>query len=358
MKGIKRKRQRWESGVLVVLTVVVWALVAKIYKDYRLIRVMAGGGTECGDGCICNNWQESLDKCLGPSVCESHEGGEGLWSDGSNYYSPIYSSCDGKPTGWGNYGHDYVYCPGPCGGGGGGGGTCGSFSQPSCGSGTCPNGKTCVGVGNQGLCRCGGGMPAWAGYHDAYFDVQESATCRVVGWITDLNWPDRDVLIYIYLDGVHIDSIPMKLRWASLYRDGLASYCTGGTCAFDVDLNGLISYGVDHNIWIRVGVSHVLSDSGGRSLSDMKINCAEPPPVNSVPTGTLTCPSSPIYLGQSASFTLHGSDVDRNLSYAQLWVSPNSPSNPGGDWTAINANIACTGGSCSPPTQIWTPIDT
>ena len=201
-------------------------------------------------------------------------------------------------------------------------------------------------------------MPAWAGYHDAYFDVQESATCRVVGWITDLNWPDRDVLIYIYLDGVHIDSIPMKLRWASLYRDGLASYCTGGTCAFDVDLNGLISYGVDHNIWIRVGVSHVLSDSGGRSLSDMKINCAEPPPANSAPTGTLTCPSSPIYLGQSASFTLHGSDVDRNLSYAQLWVSPNSPSNPGGDWTAINANIACTGGSCSPPTQSWTPIDT
>jgi len=197
----------------------------------------------------------------------------------------------------------------------------------------------------------GGYRPAWAGYHDAYFGVQESAACRAVGWVTDLNRPDRDVPIHIYSDGAEIYT-----GSASLYRDGLASYCIGGTCAFDVDLNGLISYGVDHNILIQVGVAHVLPDSGSppRGFLDRKINCVEPPPANTAPTGTLTCPGSPMFLGQIASFTLHGSDVDGNLSYAGLYYSPiNNQS-----WNTINANIACTGGSCSPPTQIWTPIDT
>ena len=197
----------------------------------------------------------------------------------------------------------------------------------------------------------GGYRPAWAGYHDAYFGVQESAACRAVGWVTDLNRPDRDVPIHIYSDGAEIYT-----GSASLYRDGLASYCIGGTCAFDVDLNGLISYGVDHNILIQVGVAHVLPDSGSppRGFLDRKINCVEPPPANTAPTGTLTCPGSPMFLGQIASFTLHGSDVDGNLSYAGLYYSPiNNQS-----WNTINANIACTGGSCSPPTQSWTPIDT
>ena len=85
--------------------------------------------------------------------------------------------------------------------------------------------------------------------------------------------------------------------------------------------------------------------------SPITITCA----ANSAPTGTLTCPSSPMYLGNSASFTLNGSDDDGNLSWAELWRSPASPVDPEGDWTAINNNIACTGGSCNPAAVSWTP---
>ena len=43
------------------------------------------------------------------------------------------------------------------------GGACESLSQPSCGGGTCPNGKTCVGVGSQGLCGCSNSPSGGAG---------------------------------------------------------------------------------------------------------------------------------------------------------------------------------------------------
>ena len=196
----------------------------------------------------------------------------------------------------------------------------------------------------------GGYVPTWVGYHDGQFGGQTSTTCTANGWITDINKPSRDINIHIYSDGAEIYS-----GYASDFRNDLTSYCTDGTCAFNVDLSGLISLGVEHNILIKVGVAHVLPDSGSppRGLLDRKINCVETPPANTAPTGTLTCPGSPMCLGNSASFSLHGSDVEGNLSRAELWRSPASPVNPGGDWTAINASIPCTGASCNPLEVSW-----
>ena len=251
------------------------------------------------------------------NMCESFTCGSpsGICSSGYQSYSCGYYPILGE---WGCY-WQYYSCDTACGGGG------------------------------------GGYVPNWAGYHDAYFDAQESATCRAAGWVTDLNRPDQDVLIHIYSDGAEIDSIDRDLRWASIYRSDLTGMCTGGTCAFDVDLNGHISYGVDHNILIQVGVNYWLPHSGipPRGLGNRKINCAAPPPANTAPTGTLSCPSSPTYLGQSASFTLHGNDSDGNLSYAGLYYSLTGNQS----WNTINANITCTGGSCA-PTQSWTPSAT
>lgn len=75
---------------------------------------------------------------------------------------------------------------------------------------------------------------------------------------------------------------------------------------------------------------------------------------NNPPTGTLTCPSSPVNTGQTVNFTLNGRDTDNDLQKARLYYSPNPPTNPSGDWTQIGGDIPCSGGSCTPSTS-WTP---
>jgi hypothetical protein len=179
-------------------------------------------------------------------------------------------------------------------------------------------------------CAGGGGggpghTPIWNGSHDVYFGVQPAATCRASGWIIDNYWgvpSDHDVTIHIKSDGNEIYS-----GVASGYRGDLTSYCTNGTCAFDVDLNGLISYGVPHNITITAAnttymlpaMDYTVAPPVARNMWQRVITCTEPA-TNSPPQGTLTCPASPIYLGQSASFTLNGSDSDGNLSRADFAV--------------------------------------
>ena len=151
-------------------------------------------------------------------------------------------------------------------------------------------------------------MPIWNGWHDGYFGEQASATCRAAGWVTDnyYGYPsNHDVVIRIY-DWPNLES-PIYTGLANEYRDGLGSYCTNGTCAFDVDLNGRISPGVEHNILIFAGnfmlpaMDYTVSPPVERNWTQRTITCAPPPPPNSPPQGTLTCPGSPMYLGNSAS---------------------------------------------------------
>jgi len=87
---------------------------------------------------------------------------------------------------------------------------------------------------------------------------------------------------------------------------------------------------------------------------------ATPTPIpNSPPTGTLSCPSQ-IFLGQSGTFTLNGSDVDSNLVNAGLYYSFTSGQhwyrNDNNDCNTqdCSPNISCVGAGCtSSPT--WTP---
>jgi len=333
-------RRKIELIILVCVLGVMWVNVAMLGRDLKVRMVYGGGGTECGTGCICSNTIDR-DYCDGYAHCDTINNGEGSWD---YVYIDNLGTCDPK---MGNYSFEQ-YCDWTCGGSGGSGsGTCGSFSQPSCGGGTCPNGKTCVGVGNQGLCGCSNTPSGGAGYVDYTCDPP-----TINGWAC---WEDHSSELWI--NAINTPGSPDYYRHqqTDISRDDVNIVCgnISGNHGFSLDFPPEWVDGVTRSVMIGAALNSDTPFGTELPGSPVAITCI-PPPVNSAPTGTLTCPGSPMFLGQIASFTLNGSDEDGNLSKAGLYYSLTGNQS----WNTINANIACTGGSCSPPTQIWTPIDT
>ena len=235
----------------------------------------------------------------------------------------VYAACDPaecggshgtcEENGWGSEYYCFDKCcvipPSPTpGGDGGGGGTCDKQTPGSCSSGTCDGGKSCVSTGNPPkACTCSNGSPAWAGYHDSQFGDQTVASCTANGWATDSNNSSTDYIIHIFVDGIdganEIRPAGGGWFWASDYRSGLEGVCTGGTCAFNVDLSGYISLDVEHNILIRIG-RHWWLPAYDYSVNpptlipvwNRKITCAAPTPTPTntptptpIPAPVLTC---------------------------------------------------------------------
>jgi len=149
-------RRKIELIILVCVLGVMWVNVAMLGRDLKVRMVYGGGGTECGTGCICSNTLSTPLTCRGYAHCDTVNDGDGSWD---YVYIDNLGTCDPE---MGNYSFEQ-YCDWPCGGVEEDGGTCESLSQPSCGGGTCPNGKTCVGVGSQGLCGCSNSPSGGAG---------------------------------------------------------------------------------------------------------------------------------------------------------------------------------------------------
>ena len=125
------------------------------------------------------------------------------------------------------------------------------------------------------------------GYHDSEFGSQTNASCYAHGWAADPNDKNQDVDIEIYSDWARIYS-----GKASEYRSDLTGECTGGTCAFNVNLWDFISHGVKH--WIAVKVQDLNTDnwkwlpaSNPVYKYNRRINCSITP----TPTPTPPCPS-------------------------------------------------------------------
>ena len=216
----------------------------------------------------------------------------------------VYAACDPaecggshgtcEENGWGSEYYCFDKCcvipPSPTpGGDGGGGGTCDKQTPGSCSSGTCDGGKSCVSTGNPPkACTCSNGPPAWAGYHDSQFGDQTVASCTANGWATDSNNSSTDYIIHIFVDGIdganEIRPAGGGWFWASDYRSGLEGVCTGGTCAFNVDLSGYISLDVEHNILIRIGrhwlpaYDYSVNPPTLIPVWNRKITCAAPTP--------------------------------------------------------------------------------
>jgi hypothetical protein len=294
----------------------------------------------CTGSIQCLSWDDYADTC-GPA-----NGATAACEDAGNY-------CDWAEGG----GVDCAYCaphgadcyqpPGasPPPGGGGSGGVCGDLSQPSCGTGTCTGGKVCVG---QGASACGCVNPpsgSVVGNVEGY-----SCTNRTIGGWTAYSSSSANIWAQALLTDPYWLGGPIQ---TTIFRQGVNDfYGIDGEHGFAISFPASWIDGVTRSVHVYGSVS---ADSPVTQLpgSPVSITCAAP--ANTAPTGTLTCPGSPMDLGNSASFSLHGSDAEGNLSRAELWRSPASPVNPGGDWTAINSNITCTGASCNPPAVSWEP---
>ena len=80
------------------------------------------------------------------------------------------------------------------------------------------------------------------GVHDGAEGTVNAASCSASGWGVDPDDRDRDLQVKILADGR-----PVATVTADLLREDVTE-CTGGTCGFGINLWGLISPGVEHQI--------------------------------------------------------------------------------------------------------------
>ena len=116
------------------------------------------------------------------------------------------------------------------------------------------------------------------GFHDGWEGQQNQFSCAVFGWATDPDDRSIDLAVRVLADGIEVAQAT-----ADLYRPALeaANLCSGGTCAFDVILWGLISPGVDHLITVQAQDAQT-GDWANLADTPRTINCTE---VNVLPEG-------------------------------------------------------------------------
>jgi len=134
----ERKIRVW---LLVVMTLLVWGALGKIYLNWRQMSVHAGAASiECGDGCLCGD-PVLQAVCDGPSVCNTHDAGGTPWSEGTVYWENVDGECSAYGNDWGTWSMVVSYCPGSC--SAGGVTSCGTY--PTCG-GACSGGLVCKAI--------------------------------------------------------------------------------------------------------------------------------------------------------------------------------------------------------------------
>ncbi len=84
------------------------------------------------------------------------------------------------------------------------------------------------------------------GSHDADSGTQNETFCRAAGWTTDPDDTSTDVSVRIFSDDVQIATTT-----ASSYRSDLGAVCSGGTCAYGVNIYDLITHNIDHEIKVQ-----------------------------------------------------------------------------------------------------------
>ncbi len=152
----------------------------------------------CGFGYTCVNIPSACNIIQNPGICVQ-----------SQQECNAFNHC---PSGYACV--DYVCVP--IGGGSGGGVSCATLNAPACGTGSCSGGKSCVSLGNQGLCGCASIASAGAGNVDGYsctnrriegWAVWEGHNNEV--WVSGVNIPGGDyyyqhLQTYVFRDDINI----------------------------------------------------------------------------------------------------------------------------------------------------------
>jgi hypothetical protein len=110
--------------------------------------------------------------------------------------------------------------------------------------------QDCSGVPTSGRAVFGAalGTTPPEGNHDGFDGIRLLGDCRAEGWAADPDQPFTDVTVRILADGVEVARVT-----AGLFREDLLAAGKGGdgTAAFSVNLDGLVSSDVDHEIRVE-----------------------------------------------------------------------------------------------------------
>jgi hypothetical protein len=186
---------------------------------------------------------------------------------------------------------------------------------------------------------------AVSGSHDGASGSVASSSCNAFGWAAFSTQQGTDLNIKILSDGVQVAT-----DVADAYRGDLTGQCTGGTCAFNVDLSGLISSGVNHSITVQAqnpSTSAWTTISG----SPKTLNCAAVviPPCGNGANNPPTCTTFSDACGTSSGSTPRLTEPTTNPAACNPGTYANSPA----DTATVGAqawNWSCgTVTSCTAP---------
>lgn len=185
------------------------------------------------------------------------------------------------------------------------------------------------------------GLPE--GFHDGAAGTVDAASCGAFGWAVDPDNRSRDLQVQILSDGS-----PVATATADLLREDVGA-CQDGTCGFGVNLWGLISPGVEHQITAQAFDEE----------TDTWVNLSETPK-------TLTCFGFPEGFHDGSQGT-----VDQYSCNANGWaVDPDNRDrdvdvrvlSDGNEVASVPAHIyrqdmdnlgICPGGTCSWFVDLW-----
>jgi hypothetical protein len=132
----------------------------------------------------------------------------------------------------------------------------------------------------------------FTGYHDGRSGViSDPAECRALGWVRYDQNLSRDLRYRVLVDGVEQVS-----GMANLYRADLSAVCTGGTCAFSVNLWSAIAPDIPHTVLVQAQ-NFMTGEWFSLSRSPKVLTCLSPatssPTVSPTPSVTPTSPDPP-----------------------------------------------------------------
>lgn len=167
------------------------------------------------------------------------------------------------------------------------------------------------------------------GWHDGNSGNQLSGSCEVWGWAADPDNRTTDLAVRVLANGVQVAFGP-----AGIFRGDLqtAGVCTGGTCAFDWNISGLVPNGVPQTIQVQ---AQDLQSGAYMNLNGTPktLTCC-----GAVSAPTVTAPTSPLACGATTTNITWTGDPDAS-AYA---LRVDDTSNP---WTgtcaSVNAGDVC-----------------
>ena len=183
------------------------------------------------------------------------------------------------------------------------------------------------------------------GWHDGDAGVVTTAwQCSAFGWAVDPENRDRDLQIQILADGN-----PVATTVADLPREGLPD-CTGGTCGFAVNLWGLITPGIEHEITAQAYDEETFAWVDLWGTPKLLTCWGYPEGFHDGAQGTV----------DQSSCTASGWTADPDDRNRDLQVQIRSDGNPLPTVTADQLRedvTACVGGTCGFSADLWGLID-